>query len=95
MGEGISHVYCISPLLTYNGKMLVKAVSKNTALTAALNAKAPVNDSDSISLHRNILQPTGQPRLHCFYAASKGEQPTGDAGNAKWHQTVSTADDAD
>ena len=54
--KAIAHVYCIAPLLTYNGKMLATAVAKNTALTVALNTKAPVND-DTISLHHKILPP--------------------------------------
>ena len=91
--KAIAHVYCISPLLTYDGEMLVNAVAKIKPLPAALNAISPVNDSGSISLHRNILLPKGQPQVHFFYAAPKGGEPTGDAGNAKWHQTVSIADD--
>jgi hypothetical protein len=84
--ELIARHYKLPESTCYNGQKLVNAIGRCKWLNPLIESTGVINDN--LSLFRNKHRPKGGKIMYCFYAAPKGERPTGENAHATWYLKV-------
>ena len=86
--ELVNNYYMPPASLRFNGKQLVEAIRRTRWLNELIESTEAVNEDTC--LYRNKHRPKGGSLIYCFYAAPKGQKPTGENATSNWFLNLST-----
>jgi hypothetical protein len=86
--ELVNNYYMPPASLRFNGKRLVEAIHRTRWLNKLIESTGSVNKDTC--LYRNKHQLKGGSKIHCFYAARKGQRPTGENATRNWFLNLCT-----